>query len=483
LPFNFSFDILIFLLRLKKLTEGALIMTDFKDIRELIEKEEIKFIDLKTLDLAGRLHHITFPADEFNEWILKEGIGFDGSSFGFMKVERSDMIQIPDLDTGHIDHFRDEKTLSFFVKVHQTDTERTRFPQDVRFIAEKAERLLKDQGIADNSFWAPEYEFYVLEKVDYDARKSASFYFIESTEKIMGNAYHACNPQDEFDDFRDEAVSILKNHGIPVRYHHHEVGARGQQEIEMLYSPLLKTCDQSVLTKYVLFNLAEEYGIRVTFMPKPIYDQAGSGWHLHMFLKKAEKNAFYKKGDYGNMNELGHYFIGGVLKHSKALSALTNPSTNSYKRLVPGFEAPVAVTFAQSNRSSAIRIPTYIYDPEKTNFEYRPPDATCNPYLAISAILMAGIDGVINKIDPRKEEFGPYDCNIFEDEKVKAKITYLPRDLEEALDALETDHDFLLRGGVFPKQLIDQWIKIKRQDVRDIATRPHPYEYLRYFNF
>ena len=458
-------------------------MTEFKEILDLIKKEEIKFIDLKTLDLAGRLHHITFPADEFNEWILKEGIGFDGSSFGFVKVERSDMIQIPDLDSYHIDNFRDEKTLSFFVKIYQTDTDRTRFQQDVRFIAEKAEALLKEQGIADNSLWAPEYEFYIFEEVDYDARKSASFYFIESTEKIMGNAYHACNPQDEFDDFRDEAVAIMKDYNIPVRYHHHEVGSRGQQEIETLYTPLVDTCDQSVLTKYILFNLAEEYGVRVTFMPKPIYDQAGSGWHLHMFLRKAGKNAFYKKGEYGNMNELGLFFIGGVLKHSKAISAFTNPSTNSYKRLVPGFEAPVAVTFGQSNRSSAIRIPSYIYDPEKTNFEYRPPDATCNPYLAISAILMAGIDGVINKIDPRKEKYGPYDCNIFEDEEVKKNISYLPRDLAEALDALEADNAFLLRNEVFPPKLIEQWVKVKRQEVKDIATRPHPYEYLRYFNF
>jgi glutamine synthetase len=458
-------------------------MTDFDKIKEIIKKEDIKFIDLKTLDLPGRIHHITFPADEFDEWTMKEGIGFDGSSFDFVKVERSDMIQIPDLDTMQTDIFRDEKTLSFFVKVYQTDKDRTRFPQDVRFIAEKAEDLMKKLDIADSSWWGPEYEFYILETVEYEARKSASYYTVESSEKIMGNAYHACNPQDEYDDFRDEAVIMLKDYGIPVRYHHHEVGKRGQQEIEMLYSPLLRCGDEAVLTKYVLFNLADQYGLRLTFMPKPIYDEAGSGLHLHMFLKKNGKNAFYKKGAYGNVNELGHFFIGGILKHARALSALTNPSTNSYKRLVPGFEAPVAITFGQANRSSAIRIPSYIYDPEKTNFEFRPPDATCNLYLATSAILMAGIDGVINKIDPTKEGFGPYDQNIFKDEEIKSKISYLPRNLEEAVEALEEDHDFLLREGVFPKELIEQWTKIKKQEVKDISTRPHPFEYQKYFNF
>ncbi len=458
-------------------------MTDFAQIKKKIEEENIQFIDLKTLDLPGRIHHITFPADEFNEWTMKEGIGFDGSSFGFVKVERSDMIQIPDLETMQYDPFRDEKTLSFFVNVYMTDKDRTRFQQDVRYIAEKAEKLLGDMNICDSSWWAPEYEFYILDNVEFEARKSASYYYAESTEKVRGNAYHICNPQDEYDDFRDEAVILLKEYGIPVRYHHHEVGRRGQQEIEMLYSPLLTCCDESVLTKYLLFNLADQYGLQLTFMPKPIYDEAGSGLHMHMFLRKDGKNALYQKGQYGNMNELGRFFIGGILKHARALSALTNPSTNSYKRLVPGFEAPVAITYGQANRSSAVRIPSYIYDPEKTNFEYRPPDATCNPYLAMSAILMAGIDGVANKIDPEKEGFGPYDQNIFEDKALQEKIQFLPRNLEESIEALEDDHEFLLREGVFPVQLIEQWAKIKRDEVKQISTRPHPFEYQQYFNF
>jgi len=458
-------------------------MAGFDDIKKRIKDENIKYLDLKTLDLSGRLHHITFPADEFDEWTMKEGIGFDGSSFNFVSVERSDMIQIPDLDTAHSDPFREENTLSFFVKVHLTDDKRTRFSQDVRYIAEKAEKLLKDLGVADESYWAPEYEFHILDEVDFEDNKTESFYFVESLENIVGNAYHACNPQDVFVDFRDEAVLLLKEYGIPIRYHHHEVGSEGQQEIEMLYAPMRLTCDQAVLTKYVLFNLAAEYGIRITFMPKPIYGSAGNGMHLHMYLKKNGKNAYCKKGAYGNMNDLGHYFIGGILKHSRALAAFTNPSTNSYKRLVPGYEAPVALTFGQANRTSTIRIPTYIYDPEKTNFEYRSPDATCNPYLAISAILMAGIDGVENKIDPRDEGYGPYDHNIFEDEKLKKKIQYLPRNLDEALESLEKDQEFLKRGDVFPKELIDQWIKIKTEEAMDVNTRPHPCEYKKYFDF
>jgi glutamine synthetase len=458
-------------------------MTDFAAIKKRIIDEDIKYLDLKTLDLAGKIHHITFPADEFDEWTLKEGIGFDGSSFNFVKIHQSDMIQIPDLSTAHIDQFRDEKTLSFFVKVHLTDDQRTRFPQDVRFIAEKAEKLLRDLGIGDNSYWAPEWEFYIFDEADIGIEKEAAFYFLTSSEDIPGNAYHSCNPIDQYDDFRDEAVSIMKDYGMPVRYHHHEVGQKGQQEVEMLYTPLLETCDQSVLAKYILFNLADQYDLRITFMPKPVFEHAGSGWHLHTYIKKAGKNIFYQKGAYGNLSEFGRYFIGGILKHARALSALTNPSTNSYKRLVPGFEAPVAISYGQANRSSAIRIPRYIYDPEKTNFEYRPPDATCNPYLSISAILMAGIDGVRNKIDPEKEGFGPFDIDIFQDAKLRKKIKSLPTSLNEALDALERDHEFLLQNGVFPKELIEQWIKIKREEAREVAIRPHPVEFYRYFDF
>ncbi len=261
--------------------------------------------------------------------------------------------------------------------------------------------------------------------------------------------YHSANPFDEYDDFRDEASKLLKDQGINVKYHRHEVGERGQQEIETYFSDLLTTADNIVSTKYILFNFARQKNLHITFMPKPMYHQAGNGLHLHFFLTKKGKNVFYKKGEYGNISELGRYFIGGILKHGPALTAFTNPSTNSYKRLVPGFEAPVALTYGQGNRASAIRIPKYVSNPKETRFEYRPPDATANPYLCLSSILLAGIDGLVNKIDPVKEGYGPYDKNFLNDDRT-GTIHFLPRNLAEALDALEADNAFLKGADYFP---------------------------------
>jgi glutamine synthetase len=272
----------------------------------------------------------------------------------------------------------------------------------------------------------------------------------------------------------------FKRFGIKVKYHHHEVGERGQQEIETYFSDLLTTGDNIVTAKYALFNLARQKNLFITFMPKPMYQQAGNGMHLHMFLTKNKKNLFYKKGEYGNINELGRYFIGGMLKHGPALSAFTNPSTNSYKRLVPGYEAPVALTYGMGNRASAIRIPKYVSNPDETRFEYRPPDATANPYLCLSAMLLAGIDGVINKIDPEKEGFGPYDKNFLENEDTS--IHFLPRNLSEALDALAADNDFLRRDNMFTDELLNQWVKIKQEEIMAIGTMPHPFEYKMYFS-
>lgn len=453
----------------------------FEEVESLIAERQIRMIDLKCVDLRGRLHHISLPVERFVPSILHDGVGFDGSSFGFSKVESSDMVITPDLDTAVVDPFRDIPTLSFFTKIHLTDDVRTRFSQDPRRIAESAEKQLAAEGIADKSLWGPEYEFYIFGKVEYDTRTSASYYYVHHAEEIHHNAYHAANPQDRFDDFRDTAVRTMMDLGIDVKYHHHEVGERGQQEIEVMFNTLLNTADQAILTKYILFNLADMNDLHVTFMPKPLFRQAGSGWHVHQYLTKRGKNAFYGKGQYGNMNPTGLHYIGGLLKHAGAISAITNPSTNSYKRLVPGFEAPVAVTFGMANRSSAIRIPSYVSDPQKTRMECRPPDATANPYLALAAMLMAGIDGIVNKIDPVKEGFGPIDTNVF-DESMKGRFRFLPRDLDQALDELEGDHAFLLRGGVFSEALIHRWIDVKRQELREIATMPNPYEYKLYFD-
>lgn len=453
-----------------------------QSINSLIKKNKIEVIDLKAIDLSGRLHHISLPVnDNIIAKLVKEGVGFDGSSYGFRKVENSDMILIPDLDTAVVDLFRETPALSFYSNIILTDGERLRFSQDGRHLAKQAEQLLKQTTGADRSWWGPEFEFYIFSDVVYDTRTSTSFYKVEHAEEFYKRAYHAANPFDIYDDFRDEASKLLQQFGINVKYHHHEVGERGQQEIETYFTDLLTTADNIITAKYVLFNFARQKNLFITFMPKPMYQQAGNGLHLHLYLTKNGKNAFYKKGAYGNMNQLGLYFIGGMLKHAPALSAFTNPSTNSYKRLVPGFEAPVALTYGQGNRASAIRIPKYVSNPEETRFEYRPPDATINPYLCLSAMLLAGIDGVVNKIDPVKEGYGPYDKNFLDDDG-KDKILMLPRTLAEALDALELDHDFLKRGNIFTNELLDQWVKIKTEEIQAIGTMPHPFEYKMYFS-
>ncbi|GAB4285985.1 MAG: type I glutamate--ammonia ligase [Ignavibacteriaceae bacterium] len=448
-----------------------------------IKRNKIEVIDLKAIDLTGRLHHISLPVYEnIIKKLLKEGVGFDGSSYGFRKVENSDMILIPDLETAVIDPFRETPTLSFYSHIFLTDKERTPFNQDGRFLAKKTTDLLKETLGADASWWGPEFEFYIFSKVEYDTRTSSSYYKVEHAEEFYKKAYHAANPFDEYDDFRDEACKMLARFGIKVKYHHHEVGERGQQEIETYFSDLLSSADNIISAKYVLFNFARLKNLYITFMPKPMYHQAGNGMHLHLYITKNGKNLFYKKNEYGNLSETGRYFIGGMLKHGAALSAFTNPSTNSYKRLVPGFEAPVALTYGQGNRASAIRIPKYISNPAETRFEYRPPDATANPYLCLIAMLLAGIDGVMNKIDPVKEGFGPYDKNFLEEENMRKKIKFLPRNLAEALDALSEDNEFLRREGIFSDELIEQWIRIKQEEIHSIGTMPHPFEYKMYFN-
>jgi glutamine synthetase len=444
-----------------------MITKNLKSLNEFIKKNKIEVIDLKCDNILTNR--------------LKDGVGFDGSSYGFSKVENSDMILIPDLETAVMDPFRETPTLSFYSNVHLTDDERTPFSQDGRHIAVKAREALKKYTGADTSMWGPEFEFYIFSMVKYDTRTSASYYEVEHAEEFFKNGYHAANPFDVYDDFRDKACRLLKDFGIKVKYHHHETGERGQQEIETYFSNLLETADNIVTVKYALFNLARQNDLYITFMPKPMYHQAGSGMHLHVFLTKNGKNAFYKKDEYGNINEFGKYFIGGLLKHVQALSLFTNPSTNSYKRLVPGFEAPVALTYSKGNRSSAIRIPAYVSNPEMTRIEYRPPDSTANPYLCLSAMLLAGIDGIVNKIDPVKESFGPYDKNIT-DYSMKDKIQYLPRNLEESIDALELDNDFLKRDNVISDEVLEQWIQIKKEEINSINTMPHPFEYKMYFN-
>ncbi|RKZ14620.1 type I glutamate--ammonia ligase [bacterium] len=451
----------------------------FAQVRQLAEQQGIEFIDLKMLDLAGRLHHLSFPMDRFTESICAEGIGFDGSSYGFLKVENSDMVLVPDLATAALDPFRKRPTLSMFAGAHLTDAQRTPFPQDARAVARKAEQSLRDAGVADSSQWGPEYEFHIFEDADFLNANNESAYGVRSGETFYQNAYHACNPFDRYDDFRDEVCAAMKDFGIPVRYHHHEGGAQGQQEIEGWFADLPTTGDHAVLTKYILMNLAEQHGLKVTFMPKPLYDNAGSGWHLHQFLTLKGRNIFDDPNGYAGLSETALFYIGGVLSHADALCALTNPSTNSFKRLVPGFEAPTVRTFGRSNRGAAIRIPSYVTDPEFRRIEYRPPDLTANPYLCASAILMAGLDGIINRIDPVAAGFTPEDAPS----DTARHEDFLPRSLADALDALEADHQFLIRDDVFPESLIRRWLEIKHEEINAINRRPHPYEFTMYFDF
>jgi len=448
----------------------------------IIRKEKIEMIDLKCIDLTGYLHHISLPVrPAILETLGREGVGFDGSNYGFRKVENSDMILLPDLRTAVIDPFREVPTLSFYANIFLTDDNRTPFSQDGRALARKAEHVLRETIGMDQSWWGPEFEFYIFSKVRFDTRTSASYYEVEHAEEFFKSAYHAANPFDVYDDFRDEACALLKRFGVSVKYHHHESGERGQQEIETNFMDLLTAADSVVTTKYALFNFARSKDLFLTFMPKPMYQQSGNGMHLHLFLTRNGKNGFHKKGEYGNINTFGRHFIGGLLKHGAALSAFTNPSTNSYKRLVPGFEAPVALTYGMGNRASAIRIPKYVSNPEETRIEYRPPDATANPYLCLTSMLLAGIDGVVRKIDPAKEGYGPFDESIA-DQSAREHIQFLPRNLEEALDALEIDQEFLMRGGIFSRELLEQWKILKQQEIKSIGTMPHPFEYKMYFN-
>ncbi len=453
----------------------------FAQVRQEAGAKGVEFIDLKMLDLTGRLHHLTLPFDRFTPDVCQEGVGFDGSSYGFRKVENSDMVLIPDLTTSVIDPFREHPTLSLLAEAYLTDHERTPFNQDSRHIARRAEQTLRELGVADTSSWAPEYEFYIFEACEFESNASQGSYRVTSAERFYQNAYHACNPFDLYANFRDDVSRVMRDFGIPVRYHHHEVGASGQQEIEGWFASLLTTGDHAVLTKYILHNLARRHGLRVTFMPKPLYENAGSGWHLHQFLTREGRNVFDDAGGYAGLSQTALYYIGGILEHCASLSAFTNPSTNSYKRLVPGFEAPTVRTFGRSNRGAAIRVPSYVTDPQFRRVEYRPPDYTCNPYLGTTAILMAGLDGIVNKIDPIARGWQPADAPS--QGTRDNQVEFLPRNLDDALDALESDHQYLLRGEVMPEALIWRWLEIKREEINRINKRPHPYEFSMYFDF
>lgn len=472
---------------------------NLNEVKAFCEKNDIKIIDFKITDLIGRWHHLSIPAARFNEKTLEEGIGFDGSSYGFKTVDKSDMIFIPDLTSAFVDPFCDVPTLSMIGDIYTLEGGIKRYEGDPRYIAEKAENFMKSSGVADQNVIGPEFEFYIFDKIAFENKPHHTEVTVDSiqaewnTNEKCNNlgyraghkgGYHLALPYDVTNNLRSEISLLLEELGMPVKYHHHEVGGPGQVEIEVEFGTMKNMADKTYLLKYVVKNMAIDNGKTATFMPKPLYGEAGSGLHVHMMLFKDGQPLFYDEKGYSGLSQTALYFIGGLLKHAPALLAFTNPSTNSYKRLVPGYEAPVSICYATSNRSAVIRIPGYANKPENKRFEFRSSDATCNPYLAYSALLMAGLDGIINKIDPVKEGYGPYDVNIFDlSDEEKKKIKSLPKSLEEALDALKNDYEFLLKGNVFTKDMINSWIKTKyEKEFKKVSIIPHPVEFEMYYD-
>ncbi|MDD6479321.1 MAG: type I glutamate--ammonia ligase [Oscillospiraceae bacterium] len=468
-----------------------------KDIIALIKKNDIKMVDFKMVDINGQYRHVTIPAQSFSEDIMISGIGFDASNYGYAVVEKSDMVFIPDPDTAMIDPFCEIPTLSMSGNAMIIDAPNNRpLAQYPRNIVLAAEKYMRDTGVADTMLILPEFEFYIFDNVGWEVSSNSVAMSLDAEQSYWNSynqglghivpkqkAYHIAKPFDTSYECRSEMCMLIEEAGIPVKYHHPEVAASGQFEIEPMLGEMSKMADATMLIKYIIKNTAAKYGKSATLMPKPVYGEAGSGMHVHMMLLKDGESVFSEDGAYANLSKTAHYFMGGLLKHIASLCAITNPSTNSFKRLVPGFEAPVTVGYATSNRSAVIRIPAYAKLPNERRFELRNPDATCNPYFCYAAILMAGLDGIKNKIDPHENGWGPYDMNLYNlSDEEKSKLKGLPTSLEEALDALEADHDYLTEGGVFPEELLKNFIKTKRDEARQIAAVPHPAEFDKYYN-
>lgn len=470
-----------------------------KEIQKIIEENGIEMVDFKLTDIDGRWRHLSIPAKRLTESTMEHGIGFDGSNYGYAPVENSDMVFIPVLESAVIDSYAEVPTLSMIGDVRVIDLPKNRpFDQYPRNVAKRALEYMEETGVADRMVIGPEYEFYLFDEVRYNTDyynmftsifTSQAAYAAGSAENNNGyqvmphNGYHNSLPTDIRNDIRSRMCMAMNDWGIDVKYHHPEVGGSGQMEIEVELGDMLKLADDTMSAKYVIKNEAASEGITATFMPKPLAAEAGSGMHVHMLLFKNGKPVFYDKKGYAQLSETAHYFMGGLLTHARSLCAITNPTTNSYKRLVPGFEAPVTIGYAMSNRSAVIRIPAYAKTPDTKRFELRNPDSTCNPYYAYAAILMAGLDGVKNKIDPHKMGWGPFDCNLYSlPEEEKAKLTGLPATLEEAIAALRADHDYLTAGGVFPERLIEQLIEREQKASSAISRIPHPMEFAMYYD-
>jgi len=469
-------------------------MADPKTVLEFAKKNDVKLIDLRFTDIPGLWHHVSYPLSELSESSFEEGFGMDGSSIrGWAAIHESDMLLMPDPTTHMLDPFTEVPTMTMVCDAVDPVTKQ-RYEKDPRYIAKKANLYLNSTGLADTCYFGPELEFFIFDNVRFDQRENQGFYFIDAEEGRWNSGrrennlgyrprykegYFPVAPTDHYQDLRSEMLLTLQNCGVQMECHHHEVATGGQGEIDMKFAPLLNMADNVMLYKYVLRNVANQYGKTVTFMPKPLFQDNGSGMHCHQSLWKGGKPLFAGDG-YAGMSQLALWYIGGLIAHGPALAAIIAPTTNSYKRLVPGFEAPVNLAYSRRNRSAACRIPMYSASPKAKRVEFRPPDPSCNPYLAFAAMLMAGLDGIENKIDPGQ----PLDKDIYDLEPEElAKVPSMPGSLEDALDALEADHQFLLKGDVFTEQLLRTYVDYKREkEVQAIKLRPHPYEFALYYD-
>ena len=467
----------------------------YQDVLKLAKDSKCQFIDLKFIDLPGTWQHYTLPIKELAD-LFEEGNGFDGSSIrGFRAIHESDMLLFPDPATAVVDPILSPATLSLICNVRDP-VDGKDYDRDPRYVARKAEAYLKSTGIADTSYWGPELEFFIFNSIAFDTNSHMSFYEIDSQEGIWNSGnnaepnlgyrprhkegYFPVPPTDQMHEIRTKMTLKMVEAGIDIEKHHHEVATGGQVEFGMRFDTLLRQADKVMMYKYVAKNVAIQNGFTVTFMPKPLFQDNGSGMHVHQSLWKDNSNKFFDAKGYGMISQMCKYYIGGLLYHSPSLLALCAPTTNSYRRLVPGYEAPINLVYSQRNRSASIRIPLYSKSNKSKRIEYRCPDASCNPYLAFPAMLLAGLDGIKNKIDPGT----PIDKDIYELEpEEKAKIKSTPGSLGEVLDALKKDHKYLLQGDVFTEDLIDTWINYKKKNEMDaIALRPHPYEFHLYYD-
>lgn len=470
-------------------------VTSPKEFFDFAKKHGAEMVDLKFVDLLGTWQHCSYPMETWDEDTFKEGVGFDGSSIrGWQSIDSSDMLAVPDPTTTQLDPFFAEPTVSVIANIVDPVT-LERYSRDPRNIAYKGLEYLKSTGIADTCFIGPEPEFFIFDEVLYDQKQNTAFYKIDSVEGAWNTnrieepnlgykpsykgGYFPVSPTDTYHDLRGEMVKEMRKLGIVVEAHHHEVGTGGQAEIDMKFADLLDMADQFMWYKYVIKNVARRYGKTVTFMAKPIFEDNGSGMHTHFSLWQKGKPLFAGK-DYAGMSEMALHAIGGILKHAAAILAFAAPTINSYRRLVPGYEAPVNLVYSQRNRSASVRIPMYSNSPKAKRFEFRCPDPTANGYLMFTAMLMAVLDGIQNKINPGK----PLDKDIYTlPPKELARTKKVPGSLAEALEALEKDHAFLTKGGVFTDDLIETWIEYKREnELQPMALRPHPYEFYLYYD-